>query len=239
MGRMASKDERAARRAEYAVKREARKAKYDARSEERKAKHEAAKKKREERAEARKAQYAARGDDRNDRAAGAHAATAEVTAIPDAAAAATVDLCAVGPCTQPRVPGSSYCAKHGPTRAFRRKASHPPTGAISPPATGATRRRAAREAAKTIEVVQYRSAKAFQADAQRRAQAGWMLAGQSQVSGQTHRIKKAMKRGLLLGVPGVGLGPVGAASGLLSGKRDPGIITVTWVRQPKGMRGDF
>jgi len=232
MGRMASEAERVARRAEYAAKRKARKAEYDARREDRKAKYEAAQKEREERAEERKAQRAARGGARNDRPAGAHAATAEVTAIPDAATV-TVDQCAVGPCTQPRVPGSSYCAKHGPTKAFQRRAFPPATRAVSPPATGAARR-AARDAAKTIEVVQYRSAKAFEADAQRRAQAGWTLAGQSQVPGQTHRIKKAMKRGLLLGVPGVGLGPVGAASGLLSGKRDAGIITVTWVRQPPG-----
>ncbi len=78
----------------------------------------------------------------------------------------------------------------------------------------------------------YRSAKDYERDAQRRVADGWTIQGQSQETGQTHRIRRATS-GALIG--GLFMMPVaGAAVGGLSNKRTPGRITVTWVKTASG-----
>lgn len=79
-----------------------------------------------------------------------------------------------------------------------------------------------------VQVVTYRSAKDYERDAQRRVADGWTIQGQSQETGQTHRIRRATS-GAIIG--GLFMMPLaGAAVGGLSNKRTPGRITVTWVK---------
>lgn len=82
-----------------------------------------------------------------------------------------------------------------------------------------------------VEVIRYKSTKDYQRDAERRLAEGWTISGQTQETGRTHRIRRASS-GALIGslfmAPGMG-----ALVGGLSGKRDEGPITVTWLRQPE------
>jgi hypothetical protein len=81
-----------------------------------------------------------------------------------------------------------------------------------------------------VQVVTYKTPRAFQLDANLRVTQGWTTAGQTQETGQTHRIRRATN-GALIG--GLFMMPLtGAAIGGLSNKRTPGAITVTWVKAP-------
>lgn len=83
-------------------------------------------------------------------------------------------------------------------------------------------------AGSSVEVVRYKSSVEFERDANRRHAEGWTLQGQSQETGQTHRIRRGIN-GLLVG--GLfGFPRIGGALGALSGRRDEGMITATWVR---------
>lgn len=82
-----------------------------------------------------------------------------------------------------------------------------------------------------VEVVRYKSTAEFQRDATKRISAGWRVAGQSQESGQSHRVRGAAKGGFLGGFF-LGLPIAGAAAGALGSKRSEGPITVAWTRAP-------
>ncbi len=82
----------------------------------------------------------------------------------------------------------------------------------------------------SVEVVSYKTPSDYEHDAQRRLAEGWTLQGQTQETGQTHRLRRATN-GAILGSLFM-MPRLGAAIGALSNKRTPGPITATWIKVP-------
>jgi hypothetical protein len=85
-----------------------------------------------------------------------------------------------------------------------------------------------RSASDLVEVSTYKTTKDYERDARARVAMGWSVAGQSQETGQTHRIRGAASGGLMGSL--IGFPFAGALVGGLSGKRSQGSITVTWTK---------
>jgi hypothetical protein len=83
----------------------------------------------------------------------------------------------------------------------------------------------------TVEIKRYDSTGAYQRDAKTRFAEGWTIIGQTQDSGQTHRVNRSTNLGclgfILFGWWSI---PLMMLVGALSNSRKAGAITVTWAK---------